>query len=295
MTTLVPPPRRASAAQKAAPRPSTPPPAVPSVAIEGLAKPSAQRSSYRVCFERFITEARALPAGDVVVCRADTAVALANVRYGLDNLAPHLADMPRHLPEVRLARLTSIADAARAVVYAGMLIPQQAASNEEIRTRSARLLPVRAQMLSAARTLVDRKALPASALDGVGRQRGPRAMASDAVRLADVFGARANAIRGMHPFSAAEIDQLRADGEWLLEALHPGRAKRRKTRRDDTPAGDRDRLWTVLVGLHETLRRVAHYFHGDGFDTVVPPLQSRIKAPLLDEQVDGPPPAPPTG
>ena len=254
--------------------------------------PSAQHCSYRECFGRHIAEARSISAREVVVFRGDAPLALANVRIALDNLAPHLSEVPLHLPLVRFEDVTSAADVARAVLYAGLSIVKRPQTNAEIRTRTKRLLPMRASVLGLVRTLVDREAMPASALRGVGRKRGPRAIAAEAVLLAHALTANADAIRGMHPFSAAEIEQLRADGEWLLEVLHPTGARRRKAQREDTPSGDRDRLWTLLIRRHATLRKVGHYFHGDAYDDVVPPLLSRVKVQLAEEQIDAPTPAP---
>lgn len=292
MSTTMPPPRRTQGGSKSVARVSSPPQSINVQVVTDATKPSAQRSSYRECFERYIVEARGIPADQIVVYRGDDAIALSNVRIGLDNLAPHLSDVPRHLPLMRFDDITSSADVARAVVFAGMLVPQKTASNAEIRVRTARMLPMRTQVLGVVRTLVDRKAIPASALNGVGTGRGPRSSAADAVRLADAISTNAAAIQGTHPFSAAEISQLRADGEWLLEALRPANAKRQKARREDTRAGDRDRLWTLLLRRHEVLRKVAHYFHGDSLDEVVPPLLSRVNAQLADEVIDAPTPAP---
>ncbi len=292
MAASVPPPKRVVNAAKSGARVSSPPPPLTVRAATDGAPPSTQRRSYRQCFELFIAEARGVAADEVVVFRGDASLALSNVRIGLDNLAPHLSDAPSHLPRVNVDDVTSAADVARAVVYAGMLVPTGPATNDEIRVRLKRMLPKRAQVLGIVRTLVERKTLPERTLSGVGAKRGPRAMAQDAVRLADALSAHAAAIQGMHPFSVAEIDQLRDDGEWLLEALRPVQAKRRKAARDNTPAGDRDRLWTLLHRRHETLRKVAYYFHGDAFDAVVPPLQSRVKVQLADEEIDAPAPAP---
>jgi hypothetical protein len=66
------------------------------------------------------------------------------------------------------------------------------------------------------------------------------------------------AARGMHPFGEKEIHDLGADGEWLLEHLKPGNARKRSASRAKTPAGDRDRLGELLrasVGRHRGGRR----------------------------------------
>lgn len=256
-------------------------------------QPSAQRRSYRECFERFTPDATAIAASEVVVFRGDASLALTNVRVALDNLAPYIAQIPAHLPMVRPETVTSTADVARAVVYAGMVVPRQTTSSAEVRKRVKAVAKPRAQMLGVLRTAVERDELPASALDGIGRQHGLRSMASDAVKIAEAFTAHATALQGKHPFTAAEIEALRTDGEWLYEALKPVNARKRRSSREATPKGDRDRLWTLLVQRHALLRKVAHYFCGESFDEVVPPLLSRVKAELPAERIDEPPaPAP---
>lgn len=292
MGATVPPPKRAKDVRVVA-RASTPPPGMLARTGADALQPSAQRRSYRECFERFTPDATAIAASDVVVFRGDASLALTNVRVALDNLAPYIAQIPAHLPMVRPEAVTSTADVARAVVYAGMVVPQQTASPAEVRLRLGRVVKPRAQMLGVLRTAVERDELPAAVLDGVGTARGPRAMASDAVKIAEAFTAHAAALQGKHPFTAAEIAALRTDGEWLLDALKPANARKPRRSREATPKGDRDRLWTLLVQRHALLRKVAHYFCGEDFEAVVPALLSRVKAELPAERIDGPPaPAP---
>lgn len=93
----------------------------PPIAIlrpKGRGAPSDQRMSYRSCYEFHRSAGRAIDAGAVRAFTGDARAVLANVRAGVDGALTDRAAVERHLPYVPVAQLLSLADVARALVYA---------------------------------------------------------------------------------------------------------------------------------------------------------------------------------
>ncbi|KYF55287.1 hypothetical protein BE08_24655 [Sorangium cellulosum] len=101
------------------------------------------------------------------------------------------------------------------------------------------------------------------------------------------------AVDELHPFAREEIKKVRRTSAWLLENLTPAGARVEVKKRDKTAAEDtRDRLWTLLLRRHPTLRKVGYYFHGDDFEAVTPRLLSRASsAQAVDEALEEEPEA----
>jgi len=87
---------------------------------KGRGSPSDQRMSYRSCYEFHRSAARAIDAAKVAPFLGDARTALANVRAGIDAALADRAAVERHLPYVPLTQLLSLADVARALVYAAV-------------------------------------------------------------------------------------------------------------------------------------------------------------------------------
>lgn len=258
----------------------------PEVLVVRAGPPSAKRASYLVCYQTHLPAARAIPAGDVPVFTGNARLALANVSFGLDNVCADPAEVARHLPLLPMDEVLAVADTARALIYATTRLPGKAASPQEIASRIASIKKPRAQMLATAVTLAERGHFPADVVAGIKAQGGLPAMAAGAVRLHALYTENAAAVRGMHPFSEQEIHDLGANGEWLLEHLKPGNARKRSASRAKTPADDRDRLGELLVRRHAMLRKIGYYFHGEDVDAFVPPLLSSARQTAVVEETD---------
>jgi hypothetical protein len=85
---------------------------------KGRGTPSEQRMSYQSCYMFHHAAAQALDANAVRPFDGDPRAVLANVRLGLDNVLTDRSAVERHLPCVPLAQLLSLADVARALVFA---------------------------------------------------------------------------------------------------------------------------------------------------------------------------------
>lgn len=292
MSNTVPPPRRAKAERTAPARASSPPGAIALRTAGAVHAASAQRRSYLACFQHFVTEARKIPANEVLSCPGDVRLALANVRIGLDAVCGDPAEVAAHLPRMPIEQALESADVARALVHADGLAAKAPVNREERRVVVRRVAKHRRLLVAAAPGLAEHGALPASEVAKLGRQRGERGMVDDAIFVAELYTTHADAIRGMHPFSQHDIDQLRADAEWLRENTSPRGLRKRAVARVGAPDDDRNRLWTLLVRRHAMLQRIAGYFHGNQVDAYVPPLRSRTRRAMAVEEESAPAPAP---
>jgi hypothetical protein len=250
--------------------------------VDGLAL-SAKRQPYGVCYARFLGDARGLAAGEVKIFRGSARVVLANVRFGLDTACTDLDAIQRHLPLVNLGEVLGLADLARALVHGVRRATPLAEGDGEVKRRVGLIKEPREQMLSVAQTLAKKNLLPAKVVATFGTRKGLPGMADDAVGLAELYTAHASRVQGQHPFTDAEIASLGEHGEWLVENLRAAHTPRRKKVRANTPADDRDRLWTLLDRRYLGLRRVGFYFHPEDVDAVVPPLMSATREAADDE------------
>ncbi len=291
---VIPPSRRAGALlQSAQVRPSSPPQSLVVWPADGLPL-SAKRRTYSACFERFIPLARALPATQVAVFRGNARLVLANARFGLDTACADRAAVERHLPHADIPKMIETPDLARALVHAVERVVEPV-SEGEVKRRVAAIKDVREPMADAARNMALKKVIPAGSIPKARKNGGVPAVAAHAVALAELFTTHAERMRGSHPFTDEDVRALHENGEWLMENLKPTREPSRKVSRENTPADDRDRLWTLLTVWHVELRRVGGYFHPNTLDQVVPPLLSAAVVGRADDETgDEQPPAEPT-
>lgn len=84
----------------------------------GQGTPSQQRLSYRSCYALHRAAAQALDASTLRPFDGDARTVLANVRVGLDNALADRSSVEQHLPRIPLPLLLSLADVARALVFA---------------------------------------------------------------------------------------------------------------------------------------------------------------------------------
>lgn len=282
---VIPPSRRAGALlQSAQVRPSSPPQSLVVWPADGL-RLSAKRRSYRACYERFIPLARAWPVQQVLVFRGNAGLVLANVRFGLDSACVDRAAVERDLPHADLPKALETPDLARSLVYAvGRVV--EPVSEGEVKRRIAAIKTVREPMADAARNMALKNVIPAKSVPEVRKGGGVPAVARHAVDLAELFTAHAERMRGSHPFTDEDVRTLHENGEWLMENLKPTREPSRKVSRANSPADDRDRLWTLLTVWHVELRRIGGYFHPNTLDQVVPPLLSAAVVKRADDETD---------
>lgn len=250
--------------------------------------PAPELIDYAACFQRYLAQAKALPQEEVQVCKADPRVALSNVKFGLSNL-PGDESLRGELPKLPLDETRGLADLARALVYAGAMVPARQASPREIEKQIAIVAPLREQMLDNAELLAKRKLLDAEVVKGIREGSGKYDMAEDGVALAALYTDNAARLAGKHPFEPGEIETLRVASTWLLENLTPTGARKPPPVDNKEAAGLRDRLWTLLQRRHRWLRVAGYYYFQEAFEEKTPRLQSRVAGAALEEAPVVPP------
>ncbi|WP_437620414.1 hypothetical protein [Sorangium sp. So ce1151] len=247
------------------------------------ASPPTGKHSYRACYKRFAPEALALPDKEVELCRADVRIAFANVKQGVEAACADPARVRKALPELPLDEVLALPDLGRALVFASTRVTARPASSREIEVKLKLVAELREPMLSLAETLARRGLLPREVVAEIRAGSGKYDMASDGMALAHLYEEHAEALRGKHPFTREEFDQLREASEWLLDNLTPDGARRPATKQRGDAEAMRDRLWTLLIRRHADLRKIGYYFHGDAFEDITPKLQSRVVKAAVEE------------
>ncbi|WP_437994214.1 hypothetical protein [Sorangium sp. So ce145] len=246
------------------------------------AAPTA-KTTYHACYKRFAPQAMALPDRDVEVCRADVRIAFANVKRGVQAACADPARIRKALPELPLDDVLALPDLGRALVFAATRVTAKPASSGEIEAKLKVVIELREPMLTLAETLAKRGLLPKDVVAEIRAGSGKYDLASDGMALAHLYEEHAVALRGKHPFSQEELDQLREASEWLLDTLTPEGARRPAAKQRGEAETMRDRLWTLLVRRYADLRKIGYYFHGDAFEEVTPKLLSRVSSTAVDD------------
>ena len=256
--------------------------------------PSAEVSERdaAAAYVQYLAEARKLPADRILPYRLDPDLALANVRRGMRFVAMHRAEIPTHLPKVDVAALDGIGRLALAAKYSALEADRTVPSERVISQKIAEARQVRGTLLSVVGGLAATGYVPQARYDDIVRGRGPRDVAEDCVALAQVFREGGKALDGKHSADPGDIAKAAALGSWLLEHLRAAHAPTEKPPPPPPAVDLRNRFATLLARRYAMVQAVAHYFHGDGFEEVAPPLMSR-HAPRARRD-SGPPAVAPT-
>jgi len=219
---------------------------------------------------RFLREAGALSAAEIVPLRADAALAEKNVAVGVAAVLAYDAHVAEHLPSVDLAELRSLPDLARAVVVAA----HEAGGDEELGPLYAEACTLRRTLRAVAVGLVEAGVLGARDLARFSPERGATDVGADCAALASLFQRKAEELEGKS--AAGEEDLARAAEVGLALRAHfkPTGAARKPGASGLSPAEGRDRLWTLLLLRHERLWAVGAYIYGHAVDAHVPALHA---------------------
>src|SRR6185503_12373735 len=247
-----------------------------------------KRASYQDHYDHFLPLAMKLSPAEVVTCRADVPVALANVKIGIQAVLgsdAQIAEVKEHLPKIPLKDVLDLPDIGRALLFALGKVVSRVASPGEIDKAIKEISGPREQLLAQAEILAKRGKLDKDLVAKIRAGSGKFDMAKDGVDLVALFTENAAVVKGLHPFSDAELEQLRKTSEWLLENLSP-RGARTEVKQKSAAEDARDRLWTLIVQRFPKLRVISYYFHGEEFESFTPKLQSRVSQVVLDEEAD---------
>lgn len=229
----------------------------------------------QAAYERLLSEARQVPAGQVIPLRSDLHLAVHNAALGAGWLADCTAEQKRSLPNTDFNRLARLGEVGLAALFADGLISRGSSGALQGKLERARTL--RGVLLSSSESLSAAGLIPAAEVQKIKAGTGPLDAASDCVALAALFKKYAAQIKGKHPVTKDQLEEAAQVGTDLLLVLKPSSAKRAPSSNGGNQAvQDRDRLWTLLVQGHEELWRAGAYLFGPALvDQKVPPLQAR--------------------
>ena len=112
-------------------------------------------------------------------------------------------------------------------------------------------------------------------------------MGKDAVGIADVFRRNATALEGRHAFTADQLQQLEADGNWLLQQLRPVGSIRDNAERT-AEATTRDQIGAKMNRRYDEAYKAGVVLWGRReVDVRMPSLGSRSTQPTEADDSSG--------
>ena len=202
-------------------------------------------------FDHFAPLVANIPESELDVWNADADIVRVNARRAVDALALHWMQIEKALPLVSVPNLQEIPSLALALAFAADRVFKPA-SPQEIRAHQASLRPARRLALTQLEIFVELGLVARDRVQAIKADRGPVDEANDAIAIVALFQENAAAWQNKHPFSAAFLQKLSDDGQWLLGQLVPKGATREKP----APSADvlvRNRLWTELNRRYDDL------------------------------------------
>lgn len=226
-------------------------------------------------FDHFAPLVANLPENELDAWNADADIVRVNARRAVDALAPHWTQVQQALPLLPVSSLKEIPALALALAFAADRVFKPA-SPQEIRAHQASLRPARRLALKQLEIFVELGLVAGDRVQAIKADRGPVDEANDAVAMVALFRENAAAWTGKHPFSAAFLQKLTDDGQWLLGQLVPKGATPEKA----DPSADvlvRNRLWTELNRRYDDLYKAGVEVWGRRHvDEHLPTLLTRV-------------------
>lgn len=255
-------------------------PSKKSAAASSPSGASAPVAGSQDAFDRFLPQASALAAKDILVCRADPSLVFHNVNQGAAALLAERGRIASELPKVDVVRIGELPALALAVAFAASQVNRTQQTNEALAKNLAQAHPLRRKLLASATALAEAGLLASGDVEKIRKGQGHIDAASDLVALAALFAKSAKAIAGKSPVTAADVKRADALGTELLATLKPASAKKTGARPGADAADARDRLWTLLVQRHDEVRRAGAWIFGvPALDAKVPALLAHKTAP----------------
>lgn len=280
---------RAVATRKSSPAAPKKRPAGP---VAEPAAPAVEGSPDAV--ERYRTAARALALSEVLRFRADPHLAYHNILLGRDALLAARAEIDATGLRVDWGRVSDVDTLGSAVVYVAGRVDADPRRTGELDRLLREARPLRALLLSNARTLSLIGRCSPAEVERIESGRGATDAATDLIDLAVLHNQHELTGAGS-AVTAAQVRRAKELGTEVVKKVRPAGAGRASARTPEQQAvADlRDRLWTVLVQTHGYFERVAGARWGRDLGQHVPRLQARYvprkraKKPVA--------PAPPAG
>lgn len=236
-------------------------------------------------FQRFLAEARGLPAHEVVEFVFDDSIVYKNVEHGVRDVvgldgpyrnAAILAKLP-----VDLGWLRATTVLAQGFLFAALHVDRVVFSDGTIQDQLDKGYPLRRLLLDTANLLVRQGLLPDAEVAPIRPGSGKRDAANDLVRLAALFKKHWTKLLGKHAITEPQVADAARIGS-RLQTLLKGEGNKES---DVLPAPMLDnidlcnRFWTLLKKRHEVLWKCGAWVFGPSVDEHVPPLLSKKLGP----------------
>jgi hypothetical protein len=237
-----------------------------------------------VSYQTFLSEAKALPAEEIVPLKADPILAYNNVKKAVKGLFidANLKKLSQKgVLDERIKRMQQAPAIAQAVIFA-YLETERVALREpaETSTKITRASNLRKAHLLLAESLVLFGLLKESEVSQIAEGSGSGIdLANDCTMLSALFTRNAGALQKKVPTTPELLTEMSLLGSELLSVLRPKGAT--PTRPEPSEALHqaqeiRDRLWTLLDQVYDFMVSAAVELVGRRkVDQLVPPLQSR--------------------
>jgi len=223
--------------------------------------------------------AAALRLDEVLRFGADPHLAHHNMLAARAALLAARADVDATGFAVDWARVEGVESLALAVIYAAGRVPADPRTTGELLALLAEARPLRALLLSNARTLSLVGRCSPEEVARIERGRGAVDSATDLIDLATLHANRELTGAGS-AVTAAQLKRAKALGTEIVQKVRPAGASRASARTADqqNAVALRDRLWTLLVQTHDYFERIAGARWGRDLGKHVPRLQARYVA-----------------
>jgi hypothetical protein len=229
------------------------------------------------CFKHFSALVAATAADALDAYNADPEIVRVNVVRAVDAIREHLDHITKALPLVNVAELLELPSLALALGFGADKVFTPA-SRQEIRARQATLRPARSLTLRYLEIVGELGIVPEAEVQNIRAGKGPLDEARDGVAVVAKLNEYEKKLAGKHPFSAAYLDKLAEDGNWLIKALLPTGAKPGKAGANPD-ALVRDQLWTEVIRRYDLLYQAGMVIWGRRkVDAHLPALQTRVTA-----------------
>jgi hypothetical protein len=257
---------------------------------------AAQQLTATEALARIKPRAMALQPQEIRRYRTVPELAMSNVRRMKAALARFRGEMVEALPKLDLTRFDALEVTALALVTAAN-DADKVANDGEVQEQLAKAQALRGRILPVLHALAVNGHVPMKVYEDIAAGSGTRDVANDCVDLPAAFRNQGGALVGKHPLRDEDLAACEEVGSWLLRNL--GTKGARPLRSAPHEAVDlRNRVATLLVNDYAMASVIAHYFLGDGYVAVVPPLRSRAvsrRAPGPAPEATSPePPSPQT-
>lgn len=231
-------------------------------------------------YRRFLGEAQALAASELIPFRADAMLALANAKQSTTKVLARQSELTGKFSKEELQAIAETPSVAMAVVVAQQKIEQLTGSTGEFARVLKRAAQLRELHLLAAEANAVAGNIPAGPVEKIKKGSGHTDLAKDCIALAELYETYASDLDNKTPSTKELRIEMSEAGTRLLFLIKTEGTPQSKPEDISNAQSIRDRLWTILDKRYDLLASAAVRLAGRrGAEDLVPPLQSRVVPP----------------